>query len=203
SQSNTGRPSVVAIYIAGAAAAPMAAVKEIRAVPGLGLEGDRYFNQVGTYSAIPEPGRQMTLIEMEAVEAAARETGIDFGPGDSRRNVVTRGVSLNDLVGREFTVGEVRLLGVDLCEPCAHMVQVSGKPVLGSLVHRGGLRADVLEGGIIRVGDPVVELEQSAGSSGPDAFQKPEVAWRAGAEGDQAVLQVLQFASRARVHGRD
>ena len=69
--------------------------------------------------------------------------------------------------------------------------------------HRGGLRADVLEGGIIRVGDPVVELEQSAGSSGPDAFQKPEVAWRAGAEGDQAVLQVLQFASRARVHGRD
>jgi MOSC domain-containing protein YiiM len=194
---------VVSIHIAGAAAAPMAGVCEIRAVPGWGLEGDRYFNQVGTYSAVPEPGRQVTLIEMEAIEAAARETGVAFGPGDSRRNIVTRGVSLNGLLGREFRIGRVRLVGVDLCEPCAHMVQVSGKPVLGSLVHRGGLRADVLGGGIIHVGDPVVELKEPEHPRGPDTFRKPEVEWRAGVKGDQAVLKVLKFESRARLHGRD
>jgi MOSC domain-containing protein YiiM len=133
----------------------MGPVDAVRAVAGRGLDGDRYFNQAGTYSAVPKPGRQVTLIESEAIEAAARETGLDFLAADSRRNIVTRGVSLNALVGREFSVGGSRMVGIELCEPCAHMVELCGKAVLASLVHRGGLRADVLTDGMIRVGDPV------------------------------------------------
>lgn len=147
--------TVVAIHIAGAAEAPMVALQEVHAVAGKGLEGDRYFGAQGTYSDIPEPGRQVTLIEMEAIEAASRDAGMEFLSSDSRRNIATRNVRLNDLVGREFKVGEATLRGVELCEPCAHMVALSGKRVLRKLVHRGGLRADILVGGTIRLGDTI------------------------------------------------
>ncbi|MBM2810293.1 MAG: hypothetical protein HW416_1052 [Chloroflexi bacterium] len=148
---------VVAIHLAAVAAGPMSSFNEAQAVAGRGLAGDRYFVGAGTYSGVPEPGRQVTLIEAEAIEAAAIEACVDFQSSDSRRNVVTRGISLNDLVGREFRVGTATLRGVDFCEPCSHMIQISGKPVLRSLVHRGGLRADVVSGGTIRVGDAVHE----------------------------------------------
>lgn len=147
--------TVVAIHIAGAAEAPMVALQEVHAVAGKGLEGDRYFGAQGTYSDIPEPGRQVTLIEMEAIEGASRDAAIEFLSSDSRRNIVTRNMRLNDLVGREFKVGEATLRGVELCEPCAHMAALSGKRVLRSLVHRGGLRADILVGGTIRLGDTI------------------------------------------------
>ena len=147
---------VVAIHIASTAEAPMAAVQAVRAVGGKGLEGDRYFDERGTYSDVAEPGRQVTLIESEAIEEASRDAGIEFLSSDSRRNIVSRNVRLNDLVGREFRVGEVTLRGVDLCEPCSHMIALSGKRVLRSLVHRGGLRADIVVGGTIRVGDRVM-----------------------------------------------
>ena len=135
---------------------PLVAVEEVRAVAGKGLEGDRYAEGRGTFSSRPGTGRQVTLIESEAVEAAGREYGVVLDPGQTRRNVVTAGVALNHLVDREFTVGGVRLRGVRLAEPCAHMAELAGDAeVRKALVHRGGLRADILSDGVIRVGDEV------------------------------------------------
>lgn len=150
--------TVVSIHIAAAAAGPAVSVNEVRAVPGKGLEGDRYFHLAGTYSDNPGPFRQVTLIEIEAIEALRRDYRIDLNPGDSRRNIVTRRVPLNHLVGREFKVGEVTLRGIDLCEPCSHLENLSRKGVQRGLIHRGGLRAHIIYGGMIRVGDPVQEL---------------------------------------------
>ena len=148
------RGSVVSIYRAEAAKGPMVAVSEARAVPGRGLEGDRYFNQAGTFWK-PQPDYELTLIEIEALEGLQREFGVELEAGDGRRNVVTRGVSLNDLVGQEFQVGEVRLRGIRLCEPCSHLAKLSHRAVLRGLVHRGGLRAQILTEGKIHVGDAV------------------------------------------------
>jgi len=152
---------VVGIFISPRGGAGMSSLGEVRAVQGKGLEGDRYFERVGTYSDRPGTGREVTLIESEAVEAADRDYGLRLGPGDPRRNVVTAGVSLNHLVGQEFMVGEVRLRGMRLCEPCDHLAELTGQPVVKALIHRGGLRAEIVSGGIIRVGDPV--LPASAG----------------------------------------
>jgi MOSC domain-containing protein YiiM len=150
--------TVVSIHIAKTAEGPMASVDEVRAVPGKGLEGDRYFNQVGTYSNSPGLGRDVTLIEIEAMEALKRDYGVNLEPGDSRRNIVTRGVPLNHLVGKEFRVGEVRLRGIRLCEPCSHLEKLSQQGAQRGLVHRGGLRTHILSGGMIRVGDKIQEL---------------------------------------------
>src|SRR5574341_1195811 len=143
--------TVVSIHIAVAAEGPMASVDEVRAVPGKGLEGDRYFSQVGTYSNNPGSGRDVTLIEIEALEALKRDYGIDLGLGESRRNIVTRGVPLNHLVGKEFRVGEVRLRGIRLCEPCSHLEKLSQQGAQRGLIHRGGLRAHILSQGTVRV----------------------------------------------------
>jgi len=152
--------TVVAIHITAAAKRPMVAVKEVRAVPGKGLEGDRYFSRCGTYSNNPGAGRDVTLIEVEAIEALKRDYGIEVALGDSRRNIVTRGVPLNHLVGQEFRVGEVTLRGVRLCEPCSHLEGLSCKGVQRGLIHRGGLRTHILSEGTIRVGDTIQELSQ-------------------------------------------
>jgi len=146
---------VEAIHIAAEAAKPMESVAEVRAIPGQGLEGDRYFHKIGTYSNTPGSGREITLIEAEAVEALAREAKIDLVHGASRRNLTTRGVPLNHLVGRRFRVGEVLVEGTRLCEPCRHLEGLTQPGVLAALVHRGGLRTVILEGGTIRVGDIV------------------------------------------------
>ena len=145
--------SVVSIHTAPEAGEPMESLVQVHALAGAGLEGDRYFRGAGTYSVEGEVGRQITLIESEALEAASVEAGLNIEPRDSRRNIVTRGVSLNDLVGREFQIGEVRLRGIELCEPCSHLAELAGKQLLRSLVHRGGVRADILSDGVIRVGD--------------------------------------------------
>jgi MOSC domain-containing protein YiiM len=147
---------VIAINIAAAAEVPMQSVDEARAVPGRGLEGDRYFDQKGTFSK-PQPDRELTLIEAEAIEALKRELGVDYGLGDSRRNVVTRGVPLNHLIDKEFWIGEVKARGLRLCEPCSHLQKLSHEKVLPGLVHRGGLRAQILSEGTIRVGEPIKE----------------------------------------------
>ena len=140
----------------GAPGEPMTAVAEVAALAGKGLEGDRYAEGRGTFSSRPATGRELTLIESEAVDAAGREYGVALDAGRTRRNVVTAGVPLNHLVGREFSVGPVRLRGVRLAEPCAHMAELAGDPeVRKALVHRGGLRADILSDGVIRVGDEV------------------------------------------------
>ncbi|RMF92896.1 MAG: MOSC domain-containing protein [Nitrospinota bacterium] len=150
--------TVVSIHLATTASGPMTAVQEVRAVAGKGLEGDRYFKQTGTYSHKHGPDREVTLIEMEAIEALQRDYGITLDPGNSRRNIVTKGVALNHLVGQEFRVGEVTLRGIRLCEPCGHLEELTQKGVMQALVHRGGLRAQILTDGTIRVGDTIQEI---------------------------------------------
>jgi MOSC domain-containing protein YiiM len=137
----------------------MRSVKSVRAVPGKGLEGDRYFNASGTYSDQPGPAREVTFIESEAIEAMARDNEISIPEGASRRNVVTRGTPLNHLVGKEFQVGRVRLRGVRLCEPCSHLESLTERGVIAGLVHRGGLRAQIMTEGSIQVGDLIMPLE--------------------------------------------
>jgi MOSC domain-containing protein YiiM len=142
------------IYIAPTATAPTVSVKEVLAIPGVGLEGDRYALRQGTFFK-PEPDYELTLIEAEAVEALKREYDVELAPGESRRNLVTRGVALNHLVGRDFQIGEVKAHGIRLCEPCDHLQRLTGRQVIKGLHHRGGLRAQILTHGTIRIGDQV------------------------------------------------
>jgi MOSC domain-containing protein YiiM len=145
---------VESIYIAAAAQGPMQAVAEAVAIPGEGLAGDRYALKLGTFYK-PEPDYELTLIEVEAIEAIQREYGVELDAGDARRNLVTRGVALNHLVDKEFTIGDVRIRGIRLCEPCDHLERLTGKPLIKGLRHRGGLRAQILTPGTIHAGDEV------------------------------------------------
>jgi steroid delta-isomerase-like uncharacterized protein len=150
---------VVSISMASAAAVPTQTVESAKAIAGKGLEGDRYFSHEGTYSAEPIPGREVTLIECEAVDALNAKLGTAFTPGEMRRNIATRGIALNHLVGRDFRVGEVLLRGIRLCEPCAHLESLTREGVLKQMLHRCGLRADILEGGTIRPDDAIALLD--------------------------------------------
>jgi len=144
--------SVVGIFIAPDAGQPMTSVDVVRAVPGRGLEGDRYFKQKGTFWKA-EPAFEVTLIEEEAIIALKRDYGIDLAPGSARRNLVTRGAALNHLVGRDFKVGDVLLRGIRLCEPCSYLEKVNGTKLIKGLRHRGGLRAQIVSAGEFRNGD--------------------------------------------------
>jgi MOSC domain-containing protein YiiM len=155
---------VVSLHVAPDASAKMQTVPEVRAVPGRGLEGDRYFRGTGFYSPRPSKGgREVTLIEVESVEALDRDErnpageglGIKLGAADTRRNIATSGVPLNHLVEKDFWVGPVRMRGIRLCEPCKHLEELTQPGVRGGLVHRGGLRAQILVEGVIRAGDIV------------------------------------------------
>ena len=149
----TGR--IAGIFVAPAGGAPTRPVERVRAVPGRGLEGDRNF------AAPPapthrNPDEELTLFSLEALAEANREYGLSLAPGDTRRNVATEGVPINDLVGREFTLGNVRVRGLELCEPCLHLAELTGeRQILRALVHRGGLRAQILSEGTLTVGDPI------------------------------------------------
>ena len=127
------------------------AVQSAVAVAGKGLEGDRYFQDD------QPPLNQLTLIESEAIEeVAAADPSLALAPGESRRQVTTSGVRLNELVGREFKVGGVTCRGVELCEPCSHLEKHTGRAgIMRAFVHRAGLNAEILGGGTISVGDPV------------------------------------------------
>lgn len=148
---------VVSIHVAEKAGTPMESRQHVEAIAGRGLEADRYFHRIGHWSDKPGVSREITLVEIEAIEALAREKNIEIAPGTARRNVVTRGVPLNQLVGREFQVGAVRLRGTKLCEPCQYLEDLTNKGLLAGLIHRGGLRADIISGGTIRVGDLVTD----------------------------------------------
>ncbi len=156
--------TVLSIYIAPSAKEPMQPVEEVRAVLGKGLEGDRYFRGCGTWSPDPRNGRHVTLIESEALEAIKVESGIELAPGASRRNVVTRGVPLNHLVGREFRIGQAVLRGMRLCEPCKHLEAATQPGVSSALMHRAGLRTEVVKEGVIRVGDSIEETPETGGA---------------------------------------
>jgi MOSC domain-containing protein YiiM len=152
--------SVEAIHIAPAAGAPVRTVEAIRAIAGIGLEGDRYADGRGHYQD-GRVSRDLTLIEAESVEALVDDHGIALAPGEARRNLTTRGVGLNELLGRRFWVGEVLCLGTRLCEPCQYLADLTGKPLLRPLVHRGGLRADIVLGGLIRCGDQLRPADET------------------------------------------
>jgi MOSC domain-containing protein YiiM len=151
--------TVAFIYVADKARKPMQCLESVRAVSGKGLEGDRYFEAQGSFfkNERTRPDKEITLIEQEALDALLRDYSIELGTDEARRNIVTSGISLNHLVGREFAVGSARLRGLRLCEPCGHLERLTGRKLKG-LVHRGGLRAQIVESGEIKVGDPVVEL---------------------------------------------
>jgi MOSC domain-containing protein YiiM len=144
---------VVAIHLHAAKSRgqPLHGVRQAKAVAGYGLEGDSYFRQTDT----PVPDKEITLITMEALEALEREFGVSLTVAQSRRNLAIHGVPLNDLVGRAFHVGDVVLEGIRLCEPCAHLAGLTDPQVLPGLKGRGGLRARIVQGGEIRVGDAV------------------------------------------------
>jgi MOSC domain-containing protein YiiM len=153
---------IIALQIAPAKGAPMAAADFVDAVPEKGLRGDRYFGQLRDKRCAA-----VTLIESEALAALAAEYGIHLPFRDTRRNLLTRGLSLNELVEQEFLVGEVRCRGTALCAPCWHIAQ-SQPGVLQGLLHRGGLRAEVLTEGTITVGSVVTRsslVQLDAGSS--------------------------------------
>ncbi len=150
-----GKAEVVSIFTAPEAKAPMVAAESVEAVAGRGLEGDRYFSGAGTFSETVEaPSYEVTLVESELIEAFNERAEVALQPAAFRRNLLTQGVSLNALVGKTFKVGEVTLKGTRLCEPCNHLATIVRKDVL-EMVHQAGLRAGIVFGGTIRVGDAI------------------------------------------------
>lgn len=153
---------IESIHVATSAGEPMRAAERIRLRRGIGLDGDRYAAGLGHFSGMPGTGRALTLIEAEVLEDLRDSLGISLRPGETRRNLTTRGVALNALVGHRFRIGTVLCEGMRLCEPCAYLEGVLARPLLAPLSQRGGLRADVLEDGEIRIGDELRPLEDAA-----------------------------------------
>ena len=143
------------IHVAPRTGAPMEPVDHVHARAGVGLEGDRYATRTGHWSPDVKVDRDLTLVEAEEIEALADRWDIVLEPGATRRNLTTRGIRLNDLVGRRFRVGSVLAEGTRLCEPCLYLADLVGEPILAPLVHRAGLRARILTDGEISVGDAI------------------------------------------------
>lgn len=157
----TGRLEQIWLAAEGGAELELRAAARLEA--GRGLAGDRYAAGTGTFSkkTIGQPDKQLTLIESEEIAAFNARTGLGYGAGSFRRNLVTSGIQLNELVGREFRIGELRLRGIRLCEPCSYLARRIGRAVLTDMVHRAGLCAEILDSGPIAVGDTI-----AAGASG-------------------------------------
>jgi MOSC domain-containing protein YiiM len=152
---------VTGLFIATTARATLLAVSEVRAVVGKGLEGDRYALGTGSFSRWPGPGRAVTLIEAEVIEDLAHTHGLDLTQGRSRRNIVTTGLRLNELVGRHIRIGAALFRADRLAEPCGYLERLIGAGLQEALRGRGGLRADVVEEGTLRVGDTIEVLPVS------------------------------------------
>jgi MOSC domain-containing protein YiiM len=145
---------VVEILITPKGGEPLKPVERVVATPGHGLEGDRYHTGAGTFSPKPQkPKYELTLIQQEHVKEFAKTSGLPFTTRDSRRNIVTQGIDLNTLVGQEFQIGPVKVRGLELCEPCNYLAKKTFREVLPGLLHKGGLRAQILTAGEIKVGD--------------------------------------------------
>ncbi len=144
---------VVEIFIGPEFSGPMASVDAVKAVAGKGLEGDRYYRPEEAPSSHPD--EEITLIESESIAAAQAETDVVFGPEDTRRNIVTSGVRLDGLVGKNLSVGEVVVEAIELNPACAYLVKITGKRFLKQLVHRGGIRGRIVSTGTIRRGDSI------------------------------------------------
>jgi len=148
---------VVGLFVAEKASSRMRAVERASALAGRGLDGDRYAAKAGTFTpkSATLKGYDLTLIESEALDSLRLPDGGQLGYGEARRNVVTKGVELNALVGRKFVIGDVLCFGQRLCEPCSHLERLTKPGTLRMLVHRGGLRADVLTDGVLDVGNKI------------------------------------------------
>ena len=145
---------VVDIFIGSEFTGPVTSVDSVKAVAGRGLEGDRYYHRAEeAHQSHPE--EEITLIESEAIAAAQAETHVVFGPADTRRNIVTSGVRLDELVGRKLTVGEVEIEALELNPACAYLVRITKKRFLPQLIHRGGIRGRIVSTGVIRRGDVI------------------------------------------------
>jgi MOSC domain-containing protein YiiM len=148
------RGTVEQIFIAERSGQPMRSVDEVVGEAERGLLGDRHCRPLDAPPLSPsERVPDISLVEAEVLESLRHEHGIEFGASETRRNILTRGIRLNDLIGRQFRLGELLCEGVEICEPCIHVQQKVGKPILKPLVHRGGLRARIVAGGLVRVGD--------------------------------------------------
>lgn len=153
----TGRVELIAV--ATEKEGPMRAVERAVAIAGRGLEGDRYAAGAGTFTNAAARGHDLTLIAAEVLDDLVLPSGERISYADARRNVVTRGIALDALIGRRFRVGDVECVGQRRCEPCAHLERLTAPGSLRALVHRGGLRADIVTGGTIEVGAPVTAAE--------------------------------------------
>ncbi len=149
------RGQVTALHLCPRAFLPMHGLETLTFVAGFGIEGDRYATGAGFYSHKPEEGRQVTLFEVETLEALWRDHGVELSPAEHRRNVTTRGVPLNHLVGQRFRLGAILLEATRLSVPCRHIEEVTGKEVFNLLLNRSGLNAKILVGGTARVGDAI------------------------------------------------
>lgn len=165
---------VIAIHIASGASEPMRGLSRAEAIAGQGLAGDRYQTGSGFYSQTPTtPGaRELTLIAEEALNAVAVETGIEIPLHEHRRNITTRGIDVDALLGQQFRIGEALCEGVRACPPCNHLDELTGKPLLKPLVRRGGLRARIIRSGEIRVGDRIELIPQDAETGRPAAASR-------------------------------
>jgi MOSC domain-containing protein YiiM len=151
---------VVAIFTTPGESQEMIEHERIEAMAGAGLVGDRYALGLGFYSSRPLPGgaRELTLIEAEALDEIEAESGIRLTPIESRRNLVTSGIRLHELIGKQFTIGAVLCEGVRDCPPCEHLEELTGLQVMKPMARRGGLRANILHGGPIAAGDRIEEV---------------------------------------------
>ncbi|WP_254832012.1 MOSC domain-containing protein [Haloglomus salinum] len=181
----TSDGTVRAIHVAPEQGAPVESRESVTAEAGAGLRGDRYFDAEGTFAsrflgsaerlsaggeAASRDGSDLTLIEQEALDAVEADYDIALEPGVHRRNVTTEGIALNHLVGERFRVGEAVCVGTELCEPCSYLERhLEREGIREALVHRGGLRARILEGGTVAVGDTVAAL-----ATGDEEHDGPE-----------------------------
>jgi MOSC domain-containing protein YiiM len=147
---------LIGIHVCARPGEALQSLSQVRVIPGRGLAGDRYAAGIGTFSDRPGK-RDVTLIESEVLESYQLETGKELSPAESRRNLLTQGVRLNQLVGEEFQVGSVRMRGLRLSEPCTHLMRLTHPETLRGLVHRGGLIAEILSDGELSVGDRIVQ----------------------------------------------
>lgn len=153
--------TVEGIYIAEQAGQPMRSVEAVSGEANRGLVGDRHFRVNGGRSGVGprDDVDNLSLVEAEVLELLRDEYGIELAGAETRRNILVRGIRLNDLIGKQFRLGGMLCEGTEVCEPCSHMQKKVGKPVLKPLVHRGGLRARIVEGGTVRVGDSIAVVE--------------------------------------------
>ena len=148
--------AVIGLYVAERAGAPLRSLDQAELVAGRGVVGDRYFSGAGKFSpAQPDPDHELTLIEIEEIDRFNAATGLALAPGAFRRNVITQGVALNALVGVDFSLGALVVRGVRLCEPCAYLADLVDREVLPRMVHKAGLRAGIVRGGALHVGDAI------------------------------------------------